>query len=230
MALTLATNGLIGINSTVYENCPLPSPEDRLLFILTYVKTYSLQVVQGRLFGMGQSKANQWIHVLLPCLLAALRTLGDAPVIRKNSIIQLGEWSSTSQRCVPAGYDKVRHDSAEPEKVQVSLPLNSIKFMVVGRNERDVQSFRKRQRKGVGKGDAFFDFNASNPLDEYIISIAMECKWQGQRVGPCHLGCGEAVLSEKVIVDFSEITDMHRQKGGGLLNELFEHLGPWLLT
>ena len=63
----------------VYKNCPLPTPEDRLLFILAYVKTYALQVVQGRLFGMGQSKANQWIHVLLPALLAALRTLGDAP-------------------------------------------------------------------------------------------------------------------------------------------------------
>src|SRR5262252_1818205 len=55
----------------VYKNCPLPTPEDRLFFILTYLKTYSLQVVQGRLFGMGQSKANQWMHALL----AALRTL-----------------------------------------------------------------------------------------------------------------------------------------------------------
>jgi hypothetical protein len=64
---------------SVYNTCPLPTPEDRLLFILAYVKTYSLQVVQGRLFGMGQSKANQWLHVLLPVLLAALRTLGDAP-------------------------------------------------------------------------------------------------------------------------------------------------------
>jgi hypothetical protein len=64
---------------SVYRNCPLPTPEDRLFFLLTYLKTYSLQVVQGRLFGMGQSKANQWIHVLLPVLLAALRTLGDAP-------------------------------------------------------------------------------------------------------------------------------------------------------
>src|SRR6266446_7038035 len=64
---------------TVYENCPLRTPEDRLLFILAYLKTYALQVVQGRLFGMGQSKANQWIHALLPVLLAALRTLGDAP-------------------------------------------------------------------------------------------------------------------------------------------------------
>ena len=64
---------------TVYQNCPLPTPEDRLLFILAYVKTYSLHVVQGRLFGMGQCKANQWSHILLPVLLAALRTLGDAP-------------------------------------------------------------------------------------------------------------------------------------------------------
>jgi DDE superfamily endonuclease len=64
---------------SVYKNCPLPTPEDRLFFILTYLKTYSLQVVQGRWFGMGQSKANQWIPVLLPALLAALRTLGDAP-------------------------------------------------------------------------------------------------------------------------------------------------------
>src|SRR6267143_1249142 len=63
----------------IYKNCPVPTPEDRLFFILTYLKTYALQVVHGRLFGMGQSKANQWIHALLPVLLAALRTLGDAP-------------------------------------------------------------------------------------------------------------------------------------------------------
>jgi hypothetical protein len=64
---------------TVYKNCPLPTPEDRLFFIFTYLKPYAFQVVQGRLCGMGQSKANQWIHVLLLALLAALRTLGDAP-------------------------------------------------------------------------------------------------------------------------------------------------------
>ncbi len=64
---------------TVYQNCPLPTPDDRLLFILTSLKTYALQVVHRRLFGMVQGKANQWIHVLLPVLLAALRTLGDAP-------------------------------------------------------------------------------------------------------------------------------------------------------
>ena len=73
---------------TVYENCPLRTPEDRLLFILTYLKTYALQVVQGRLFGMGQSKANQRIHVLLPVLLAALRALGDAPARSLTALAQ----------------------------------------------------------------------------------------------------------------------------------------------
>src|ERR1700756_2473130 len=64
---------------TVYKNCPLPTPEDRLWCILVYLKTYPLQVVQGRLFGMGQSKAHQWIHVLLVVLRATLRALGEAP-------------------------------------------------------------------------------------------------------------------------------------------------------
>src|SRR5215831_1676223 len=72
----------------VYKNCPLPTPEERLFFILTYLKTYSLQVVHGRLFGMGQSKANQWIHVLLPVLLAALRTLGEAPARSLTALAQ----------------------------------------------------------------------------------------------------------------------------------------------
>jgi hypothetical protein len=73
---------------SVYQNCPLPIQEDRLLFILAYVKTYALQVAQGRLFGMGQSKANQWIHLLLPMLLAALRTLGDAPARSLSALAQ----------------------------------------------------------------------------------------------------------------------------------------------
>ena len=64
---------------TTYRNCPLPTAEDRLLFILAYLKTYALQVVQGRLFGMDQSKANQWIHALLVALRATLHALGDAP-------------------------------------------------------------------------------------------------------------------------------------------------------
>ena len=72
----------------VYTNCPLPTPEDRLLFILVYLKTYALQVVHGRLFGMVQGTANQWVHVPLPVLLAALRALGDAPARSLSTLAQ----------------------------------------------------------------------------------------------------------------------------------------------
>src|SRR5258708_20651465 len=73
---------------TVYKNCPLPTPEDRLFFILTSLKTSALQVVHGRVFGMVQGKANQWIHVLLPALLAGLRALGDAPARSLTALAQ----------------------------------------------------------------------------------------------------------------------------------------------
>jgi hypothetical protein len=73
---------------TVYKNCPLLTPEDRLLFILVSLKTYALQVVHGRFCGMVQGKANQWIHVLLLALLAARRTLGDAPARSLSALAQ----------------------------------------------------------------------------------------------------------------------------------------------
>lgn len=53
--------------------------EEKLLFILVYLKAYPLQVVMGALFGMNQSAANQWIHRLLPVVRDALRALGVQP-------------------------------------------------------------------------------------------------------------------------------------------------------
>ncbi len=85
-----------GRGYTTYANCPLPTPEDRLLFILVYLKTNVLQVVQGELFGMPQNKANQWIHTLLPVLQTTLSRLGDAPA---RSMEQLAQ--RLDQRIVP---------------------------------------------------------------------------------------------------------------------------------
>ena len=64
---------------TPYVNSPLPTPEDRLLFLLCYLKVASLQVAHAALFGMTQPNANKWLHVLLLVLHQTLRTLGDAP-------------------------------------------------------------------------------------------------------------------------------------------------------
>ena len=64
---------------TTYKNCPLPTPEDRLLFMLIYLKTNPLQVAHGLMFGLPQGKTNQWVHILLPLLRQALRDSGYAP-------------------------------------------------------------------------------------------------------------------------------------------------------
>ncbi len=64
---------------TPYVNSPLPTPEDRLLFLLSYLKVASLQVAHAALFGMTQPNANKWLHILLLVLHQTLRDLGDAP-------------------------------------------------------------------------------------------------------------------------------------------------------
>ncbi len=102
----------IGRAYRTYANCPLPSPEERLLFILAYVKTNVLQVVQAELFGMPQNKANQWIHTLLPVLQTTLRALGDAPARSMEHLAQ------------PLGLSLVEDSSVEPNSVsQASPPL-----------------------------------------------------------------------------------------------------------
>ena len=78
----------VGRGYRTYSNCPLPTPEDRLLFILVYLKNNPLQVMQGELFGMPQNKANQWIHTLLPVLLTTMRSLGDAPARSLEELAQ----------------------------------------------------------------------------------------------------------------------------------------------
>jgi hypothetical protein len=108
---------------TVYKNCPLPTPEDRLFFILTYLKTYALQVVQGRLFGMVQGKANQWIHVLLPALLAALRALGDAPA---RSLTALAQRLGVSEADAATVVMPLEEESAPVVAVPAAAPASPL--------------------------------------------------------------------------------------------------------
>ena len=115
---------------TVYKNCPLSTPEDRLLFILVYLKTYTLQVVQGRLFGMVQGKANQWIHVLLPALLAALRTLGDAPA---RSLTALAQRLGVAEADAATVVDSLEEDPVLVAPVPAAAPASPLVPMT-GRN------------------------------------------------------------------------------------------------
>jgi len=64
---------------STYKNAPLPTIEDKLLFILLYVKQAATQELHGEVFGMTQSVVNQWVHLLEPVLNQALAQTGDLP-------------------------------------------------------------------------------------------------------------------------------------------------------
>ena len=136
---------------TVYKNCPLLTPEDRLLFLLVYLKTYALQVVHGRVFGMVQGKANQWIHVLLPALRAALRALGDAPA---RSLSALAQRLGVSEAAAATVVTPLEEEAAPVVAVPTAAPAAPLVPMMAPsgasstprplRNRRSVIVARKR--------------------------------------------------------------------------------------
>jgi transposase len=57
----------------------LRSTEERLFFILFYLKTYPLQEVMAHLFGLSQGTTNQWLHRLSEVLKNALAQADQLP-------------------------------------------------------------------------------------------------------------------------------------------------------
>jgi hypothetical protein len=57
----------------------LQAPEQKLLFILVYQKTYPLQTLLGEVFELSQPRVNEWVHRLLPILKVALDELEVLP-------------------------------------------------------------------------------------------------------------------------------------------------------
>src|SRR5262245_30928416 len=127
---------------TTYKNCPLPTPEDRLLFILTYLKTYPLQGVLGRLFGMDQSKANQWIHVLLVVLQATLRALGDAP---SRSLQELAQRIGVTE-AEAAALVVPTEESSPPAKLPAVAPSPAVAFPLLAMTGRSGTSSAPKTR------------------------------------------------------------------------------------
>jgi hypothetical protein len=89
---------------------------------------------------MGQSKANQWIHALLPVLLAALRTLGDAPARSVAALAQRLGVSKADAATVVGSLEE------EPAPVAASLsPL----LPMTGRNGASSAPKTRLNRRNV---------------------------------------------------------------------------------
>jgi DDE superfamily endonuclease len=90
--------------------------------MLIYLKQNPTQLLHGRLFGMRQSKATQWIHVLLPVLRNTLRTLGDAPC---RQVEALREQLGVAGPSVPV-------DASLAEEVHALPPTAPPLFVMMG--------------------------------------------------------------------------------------------------
>ena len=94
----------------------LDSPEQKLLFLLVYLKTYPLQVLMGELFGLSQPGVNYWIHRLLPVLRDALDSLSVLPERSPNDFAQSQTATGTEPRLIIDGTERRRQRPKSPEK------------------------------------------------------------------------------------------------------------------
>jgi hypothetical protein len=94
----------------------LSCPEQKLLFLLVYLKTYPLQVLMGELFGLSQPGVNYWIHRLLPVLREALDRLGVLPERDPNDFARSQTAPGTEPRLIIDGTERRRQRPKSPEK------------------------------------------------------------------------------------------------------------------
>ena len=92
-------------------------PEEKLLFILVYLKTYPLQAVMGELFDLSQPRVNYWIHRLLPVLQEALDDLGVLPRAGCQALRPGAKrLPGTTPRLIIDGTERRRQRPKNPEK------------------------------------------------------------------------------------------------------------------
>jgi DDE superfamily endonuclease/Helix-turn-helix of DDE superfamily endonuclease len=94
----------------------LYAPEQKLLFILVYLKTYPVQVLLGEIFNLSQPQVNHWIHRLLPVLRSALDELGALPERDPTQFARSQPRSGPEPRLIIDGTERRRQRPKNPEK------------------------------------------------------------------------------------------------------------------
>src|SRR5215467_9048146 len=89
--------------------------EDKLLFILYYVKVYPLQEILAFEFGMVQSTANAWIHLLSEVLKKALDHGGYVPERDPKQLAAVLESEAEATYGID-GTERPRQRPRNPEK------------------------------------------------------------------------------------------------------------------
>jgi hypothetical protein len=105
-----------GRRFTSYRNSPLPTVEDKLLFILTYLKINPIQEMQGQMFHMSQSNVSKWFHLLHDVLNLALAQQQHIPARNAQELAKIlqNRIDRTDDDPDDAGDDTAGDDDAAP--------------------------------------------------------------------------------------------------------------------
>jgi hypothetical protein len=96
----------------------LHAPEQKLLLLLVYLKTYPLQVVMAELFNLSQPQVNYWLRRLLPVLRDALDELDALPERDPQTFAHIAAPPLEQTRRIIDGTERRRQRPKNPEKQQ----------------------------------------------------------------------------------------------------------------
>jgi Helix-turn-helix of DDE superfamily endonuclease len=76
-------------SASIRKNSNFENSQDKLCFVLMYLKNNSLQETLASSWGMLQPRANVWIHLLLKILLQTLKELNFVPASNSEELAVL---------------------------------------------------------------------------------------------------------------------------------------------
>jgi Helix-turn-helix of DDE superfamily endonuclease/DDE superfamily endonuclease len=94
----------------------LHTPEQKLLLLLVYLKTYPLQIVMAELFNLSQPQVNYWLRRLLPVLRDALDELDVLPERDPHAFTHIAAPPLEQTRRIIDGTERRRQRPKNPEK------------------------------------------------------------------------------------------------------------------
>jgi hypothetical protein len=102
--------------------------------------------LEGRLVGMGQSKAHQWIHVLLGVLQTTLRALGDAPTRSVTALAKRLGVTETDASALVVPVPEPPQASAPPTPASAQAPASPLLGLMALNGASGVPTIRLSRR------------------------------------------------------------------------------------
>ena len=113
----------------IYANSPLPCIEERLAFILSYLKLKPIQEQHADMFSMTQKQCNEFLHGLNEILQRALKQAGTVPANNDKEFHEILSQTEFSEEKI------LLHDGTERE---IPRPIDD-------EQQRDVYSGKKKK-------------------------------------------------------------------------------------